>query len=180
MVFAKMKPIASTSALALLLFFLVLVPLRAALADACVLQPDRHSPSDQVLVCGADLKVQPEPGTIYRPSDPGRDGPPASVELESGALLIDFLASEKQRDFQILTPLAIASVRGTRWAVEARFGRTSVLVLRGAVSVSRRNAAPALLLRPGEGVDVRSDGSALEVTQWSSERVSALMARFGQ
>ena len=180
MVFANMKPVASTATRALLMVFFMLVPQGAPLADSCVLKPDSRSPRDQVLECGTDLKVQPEPGTVYRPSDPGRDRPPASLELEDGALLIDFLASEKRHDFQILTPLAIASVRGTRWAVEARFGRTSVFVLRGAVSVSRRNAAPGVLLHPGEGVDVRSDASGLEVKQWSSERVRALLARFGQ
>jgi FecR protein len=163
---------------ALLLLFLLL-PLRSPLADACVVQPDRLSPNEQVLLCGSDLTVRPAPGTRYRPADAGQDRPPASVELDSGALLIEFHASKKRRDFQILTPLAIASVRGTKWAVEATADRTSVLVLRGAVRVARVNAPPAVTLRQGQGVDVRSDGQPLQVKKWSRERVDALMARFG-
>jgi hypothetical protein len=36
---------------------------------------------------------------------------------------------QRRREFQILTPQAIASVRGTKWAMEVKPGETSTLVL---------------------------------------------------
>jgi hypothetical protein len=36
---------------------------------------------------------------------------------------------QRRREFQILTPQAIASARGTKWAMEVKPGETSTLVL---------------------------------------------------
>jgi ferric-dicitrate binding protein FerR (iron transport regulator) len=170
----------SLAAVSCLLFCL---PLRAAQAqsDTCTLRPNKHNQNERILRCGTDLTVQPAPGTAYRPVDAGERGPPAAVRLDSGALLIEFHPTKQRRDFQILTPLAIAAVRGTRWAVEARPDRTSVLVLTGAVNVSRANAAAtAVVLQSGQGVDVTPEGGPLRVERWRPERVKALLARFAQ
>src|SRR5262249_44824980 len=106
------------------------------------------------------------------------DRPPESVQLDSGALLIEFHPAGKPRDFQILTPQAIASVRGTTWAVEARPGRSSVLVLTGVVQVARAHTAAAVVLRRGQGIDVTDTGGPLEVKRWAPARVRALLAQF--
>jgi hypothetical protein len=79
-----------------------------------VLTRDKRNPNDQILRCGSD------PGTIYRPVPAAEDGLPASVQLDSGALLIEF-RSKQRREFQILTPQAIASVRSTKWAMRRRW-----------------------------------------------------------
>ncbi|HUH83999.1 MAG TPA: FecR family protein [Stellaceae bacterium] len=176
---------ARTGLITLSLIAAVLVPAALpaeALAQGggCVLVPDKHHPDDRVLRCGRDLTVRPAAGTAYHPLDRGEPGPPAAVQLDFGDLLIEFRHSKGQRDFQILTPEAIASVRGTRWAVERMPGRTSVLVLRGAVAVTRAgaDAGAPVVLRRGEGVDVDAGDAPLQVKRWKRERVKALLALF--
>jgi len=156
-----------------------------------VLIPDKRNPSDKILRCGSDLVITPAPGTVYRAAPPAEDGLPASVQLESGALLIEF-HSKRRQEFQILTPQAIASVRGTKWAMEVKPGQTSTLVLLGQVAVARKDASDSVLVGPGQGVDVEGDsgktvrslGSAkpppIGVKKWAPERVNELLARFGQ
>ncbi len=159
------------------------LPLHAAQAqsEACALRPSKHNPDEKILRCGRDLIVEPAPGTIYRPVDPGGRRPPAAIQLDGGGLLIEFHPTERRRDFQILTPLAITAVRGTNWAVEATLDRTSCLVLTGAVNVSRANgAAKSVVLRRGEGVDVTPGAGPLQVKRWRPERIRALLARFGR
>jgi len=164
-----------------------------AQSSACVLIPDKRNPSDKILRCGSDLVITPAPGTVYRAAPPAEDGLPASVRLESGALLIEF-QSKRRQEFQILTPQAIASVRGTKWAMEVKPGQTSTLVLLGQVAVARKDTTTdSVLVGPGQGVDVangdtsktvRSLGSAkpapIGVKKWAPERVNELLARFGQ
>jgi hypothetical protein len=77
--------------------------------------------------------------------------------------------------FQVITPQAIAAVRGTKWAVDSAEGKTSVFVVNGRVSVARR-AERGIVLGPGEGVDVEATGP-LTVKRWAPARVAALMAR---
>jgi FecR protein len=164
-----------------------------AQSGACVLSPDRRNPNDQILRCGSELTITPAPGTVYRPAAAGEDGLPASVQLDSGALLIEF-HSKRRREFQILTPQAIASVRGTKWAMEVKPGQTSTLVLLGQVTVARKDAAEEVVVGPGQGVDVSNgdagktvrsmNGSAkpapIGVKKWAPDRVKALLARFSQ
>lgn len=149
-------------------------------AGPCELIPDKRSPDDRILRCGGTLAVQPAPGTVYRPLDAGPNGPPGAVRLDSGALIIEFHPAGNGPGFQIRTPQAIASVRGTEWAVEVQSGQTSVLVLTGAVRVSRSNGAAAVTLQRGQGVDVTDARGPLEVTTWPLGRVRALLARFGR
>lgn len=165
---------------AIVLFLQVFLPIEPAYAqsDSCLLRPDKHNPSEQILRCGTELDIRSAPNTVYRPIDTGSGRPPASVQLDSGALLIKFHPATRPRGFQILTPQAIASVRGTTWTVEAKPGKTSVFVLMGAVGVARANAVDAVVLRPGQGVDVGSGGGPLKVIRWSPKRIRALLAQF--
>ena len=109
-----------------------------AQSGACVLSPDRRNPNLRILRCGSELTITPAPGTAYQPAAAGDDGLPASVQLDSGALLIEF-NSKRRHELQILTPQAVASVRGTKWAMEVKPGATSTLVLAGEVTVARKN-----------------------------------------
>jgi hypothetical protein len=77
--------------------------------------------------------------------------------------------------FQVITPQAIAAVRGTKWAVDSAEGKTSVFVVNGRVKVARR-AGRGVVLGQGEGVDVEATGS-LTVKHWAPARVAGLMAR---
>jgi hypothetical protein len=149
-------------------------------SDTCALRPDKYNPSEQILRCGEELTVRPAPGTVYHPVDTTPGHLPASVQLNGGALYVIFHPAAGPGDFQILTPQAIASVRGTTWAVEVKPDRTSVFVETGVVGVKRVNSAATVTLRQGEGVDVDSKGGPLQVKRWKPARVRALMARFTQ
>ncbi|WP_232727751.1 FecR domain-containing protein [Acidovorax sp. 69] len=78
--------------------------------------------------------------------------------------------SDPLRRFEIRTPLAVTSVRGTHFSVVmADSGQTTASVLNGSVAVqSRRDtdskpaaslSAPTSLLSPGQGLAVTSDGT---------------------
>ena len=166
--------------LVLLVLTCIAVPATAhAQTGACVLVPDPRSPADKILRCGSSLTIKTAAGTIYGPPETGQQ-PPQSVKLDSGALLIEFHATARQRTFQILTPVTVSSVRGTRWAMEVNSDRTSALVLAGAVRVQRLNSADAVVLRPGQGVDVTAATGPLTVKRWAPMRVMNLLARFGR
>jgi FecR protein len=163
-----------------------------AQSDACILSPDKNNPNEQILRCGTELTITPAPGTVYHPAAAAEDGLPASVQLDSGALLIEF-HSTRRREFQILTPQAIASVRGTKWAMEVKPGQTSTLVLTGEVTVARKDEADNVAVGPGQGVDIVDPPGGktsrsltpgkpepIGVKQWAPQRVKALLARFGR
>jgi hypothetical protein len=162
----------------------------SAQSGACVLSPDKRNPNEKILRCGSALTITPAPGTIYRPAAAADDGLPASVQLDSGALLIEF-QSKQHREFQILTPQAVASVRGTKWAMEVKPGQTSALVLQGQVTVTRKDAAEEVVVGRGQEVDVLDPGNTrsldrnaklppIAVKKSTPDRVKALLARFGQ
>ena len=145
-----------TAALAsgLVLCLLASVAPAAAQSGACTLTFLTSAiRSDKVLRCGTELTITPAPGTVYRPGPAAADGLPASVQLDSGALLIEF-NPKRRREFQILTPQAIASVRGTKWAMDVTPMQTSTLVLNGEVAVARKNETENVLVGPGQGVDI--------------------------
>ena len=98
-----------------------------------------------------------------------------SVELSSEALLLEVPKKPTGNHFQVITPQAIAAMRGTKWAVDSAEGKTSVFVINGRVSVARR-AGRGVVLGPGQGVDVEATG-LLTVKRWAPARVVALMAR---
>jgi hypothetical protein len=79
----------------------------------CVLTQDKRNPSEKILCCGQELTITPAAGTVYRPDPVSNGALPTSVQLDSGALLIEF-KPKRRREFQILTPEVIASLRGAR------------------------------------------------------------------
>ena len=103
-----------------------------------------------------------------------------AVRLRRKALLLEAPASGAKGGFVVVTPQAIAAVRGTKWTVDVGQGKTSVFVLRGRVAVQRPASTAGVVLRPGEGVDVEAGTGPLTVKRWPAKRVSALMARLGQ
>jgi ferric-dicitrate binding protein FerR (iron transport regulator) len=145
----------------------------------CTLVADDRNPTEKILRCGNTLAIRNAPGTRYRLTGQHGRQAPTGVRLDSGALLIEFTPSDRQKNFQILTPHAIAAVRGTRWAVDVEHGNTATLVLSGAVAVTSPRA-PSVLLTPGEGADVTAGTRDIVVKRWGQKRVDALLARFGQ
>lgn len=139
-------------------------------------------PPREVLDCPGGVTLSAEKGAAYRLIDADRNGRPEAVELDGKALLIE--VAPRGSGFQVRTPHAVASVRGTTWAVDAGAGATAIFVEDGAVRVTRRDAPSsgpaAVLLRAGDGVDVAPDGAALAVKRWARERRLHLLARFGR
>ena len=131
------------------------------------------------LRCGNGITIVAENGAKYELKDRNRDGHVDSAELSSKALLVEVAKKPGGNRFEVVTPQAIAAVRGTRWAVDAADGKTSVLVVNGRVSVARPAGGPHVVLGPGEGVDVEAMG-VLTVKRWPPARVAALLARLGQ
>lgn len=136
--------------------------------------------SQTVLRCRDGLTITPEAGARYTLADRDGDGGVDAVRLQRKALLIDAPEGRSGSGFQVITPQAIAAVRGTRWAVDTAAGKTSVFVVRGRVSVQRPSASAAVVLGPGEGVDVESGTAPLTVRRWPAARAAALLARLGQ
>jgi hypothetical protein len=133
----------------------------------------------QVVRCDNAITIVAESGARYELRDRNRDGQVDSVELSSKALLVDVPKKQGRVRFNVVTPQAIAAVRGTKWAVDAEGAKTSVFVVRGRVSVARNAGRGGVVLGPGEGVDVEPAGP-LVVKRWGAPRVAALMARLGQ
>jgi ferric-dicitrate binding protein FerR (iron transport regulator) len=151
-----------------------------AQSGACQFVPDDRNPSEQILRCGASLTVRQAAGTSFHAVDQKETRQPKALQLDEGALLIEFHARAGHNTFQILTPQSIAAVRGTKWAVEVGAGRSSTFVISGVVAVSRPGGHQTVLLRRGEGADVSPDSGPIVVKRWAAKRVQALLARFGE
>jgi len=130
--------------------------------------------------CDNGITIVAENGARFELKDANRDGHVDSVELSSKALLVEVPKKPGGNRFKVLTPQAIAAVRGTKWAVDVADAKTSVFVANGRVGVTRRAArGGGVVLGPGEGVDVEATGP-LTVKTWGQPRVDALMARLSQ
>ena len=136
--------------------------------------------SARALHCRGGVTIVAESDAAFTLQSHSRNGEVDSVDLQAGALLVDAPRQRGKSRFEVTTPQAIAAVRGTKWAVDTKETRTSVLVLRGLVAV-RRSAGPGqVVLGPGQGVDVDPGSDPLVVKQWPQPRVDALLARLGQ
>jgi FecR protein len=153
-------------------------PARAA--GACALIPNDRMPSEKMLQCGENLTVRATPGARYQPLYKKGDPLPVGIRLNDGALLIEFHPAKPEEKFQILTPLAIAAVRGTKWAMDVTKAQTSTLVLDGVVAVTNRRLNVFVVLNEGQGADITPADTSLVRRTWGDERVRALLARFGE
>jgi ferric-dicitrate binding protein FerR (iron transport regulator) len=140
---------------------------------------DRNGAQD-IVHCPDGLTIIVEKGARHSLADRDGDGRLDAVHLRGKALLLDLPKRQKPARFEVITPQAIAAVRGTRWVVDVQNGKTSVFVVSGRVGVRRPASSAAVVLRSGQGVDVESAGGVLEVKRWKPARVAALMARLGQ
>jgi len=172
-------------AAALKVGFLVLVCALTSIETA-IAQPansgcssENSAGATQTLHCASGVTIVAENGARFTLQDHGRTGRTDGVELNGKALLIDVPTKSDGNKFRVITPQAIAAVRGTKWAVDASESKTSVFVVNGRVAVGRRAGSHTVTLGAGEGVDVE-EGAPLTVKRWKAERVSALLARLGQ
>lgn len=98
----------------------------------------------------------------------GRNGPSQSVlEVNRGRVESSVTPTpDGTRRFEVRTPRAVTSVRGTRYDVALQEGgQTVASVLEGSVAVQGREsaalapAAHAAMLEPGQGIAVQADGT---------------------
>jgi hypothetical protein len=134
----------------------------------------------QTLRCGGGLTIIAESGATFTLQDRNRDGHVDAIDLQNKAVFVEAPKNKSGKRFEVMTPQAIAAVRGTKWAVDADAAKTSVFVDTGRVAVRRRTVAGQVVLGPGEGVDVEAGTTPLEVKRWAAPRVAALMARLGR
>ena len=148
-----------------------------AASTGCTASPS--AAGTQIWRCNNGVTIVAENGARFELKDANRDGHIDSVELSSKALLVEVPRKPGGNPFKVLTPQAIAAVRGTKWAVDVSDTKTAVFVADGRVGVTRRSRGRGVVLGPGEGVDVEATGP-LTVKTWGQPRVDALMARLGQ
>jgi FecR protein len=172
--------IRTTLAAAVLFVAAIAGAVPAYAAGACALIPNDKTPSEKILQCGAILTVRPAQGARYQPLFKKGDPLPIGVRLTDGALLIEYHPASPNEKFQILTPLAIAAVRGTKWAMDVTKAQTSTLVLNGVVAVTNRRLNQFVVLREGQGVDITPTDTSEVLKTWGEERVRALLSRFGE
>lgn len=134
-------------------------------------------PPRQVFACAAGLVIEAEAGAMLSLSAGSDTQPPRRATVQRGAVYVT--ASPGAGGFQIRTPHAIASVRGTEYAVDVVPGATAVFVREGRVSVTETSEPGGVTLGPGQGVDV-APGQPLVVRIWPAARRDALLARFGR
>ena len=91
-----------------------------------------------------------ESGAKFELKDRNRDGQVDSVELSSKALLLEVPKKPGRNRFEVVTPQAIAAVRGTKWAVDAEGGKTSVFVVDGRVNVARARGRGRVISDPAK------------------------------
>ena len=108
----------------------------------------------QTLRCRGDVIIVAEDGAKFTLQSHSKSGDVDAVDLQGKAVLVDAPKQKARQRFQVITPQAIAAVRGTKWAVDVQQNRTSVLVLTGRVAVRRPAGGRQVQLGPGEGVDV--------------------------
>jgi hypothetical protein len=136
--------------------------------------------SPQTIRCGAGLTIIAEDGATFTLLDRDNNGRVDGIDLKSKAVLVTAPKKKTGQQFEVMTPQAIAAVRGTTWAVDAEGIKTSVFVDTGRVSVRRPTVPGRVVLGPGEGVDVDESATPLTVKRWPAPRVAALMARLGR
>jgi hypothetical protein len=89
------------------------------------------------------------------------------------AILMEIIS---QSAFEVITPTAVAAIRGTDLMGEVTPDSTAIVVLEGTIVVStvRPGVTGIATLTPGMGTTVRSDEPPSAPTRWSESRVEML------
>lgn len=158
---------------------LSLMPSVTAQAQTAGCATSAGSAGQTVLRCRS-VTIEVAQGASAGLVDDNGDGEPDAVEVSAGAVYVVYQRSGSRGRFQVQTPHAVASVRGTTWAVDVKPGQSDVFVRDGRVGVSRIQGSRGVVLSAGEGVDVVPGSAPLVVKRWGAPRVAALLARFGR
>ena len=72
----------------------------------------------QTLRCRGDVIIVAEDGAKFTLQSHNKSGDVDAVDLQGKAVLVDAPKQKAKQRFQVITPQAIAAVRGTKWAVD--------------------------------------------------------------
>jgi hypothetical protein len=171
-----MKSTFVKSNLTALAFFLLVASSATAQEPSCQ-RDELPDPPRFVYRCANGLVLEAEAAAqLGLPQDAGQTRA-GSATVSDKAVLIEVTPGSGA--FQILTPHAIAAVRGTAYIVDVTSTTTSVFVIEGQVSVSLPDGSQAVVLGPGEGTDA-TPGQSLTSRVWGQERAARLLARFAR
>ena len=126
----------------------------------------------QILRCREGLTIIVEGGARFTLVDRDRNGNADAVRLRRKALLLDAPAGAVPGGFVVVTPQAIAAVRGTKWAVDV--GQRQDVCFRP--QRSRRRAKAGVPRRRGAGAGRRRRRRARNRT--TDRQALARQARF--
>src|SRR5258705_13194223 len=122
-----MKAIAGAGLAIFAPLFLVTGVATAQPAASMGCSPQNPTSTAQTLRCEGGVTIVAENGARFTLLDRDGNGRVDSVELSSKALLLEVPKKAGGNRFEIMTPQAIAAVRGTKWAVDATEGKSSGL-----------------------------------------------------
>ena len=124
----------------------------------------------------------------FSPTMKLRMGPDTTLKIESARILASkgfeqlqlrlekgrvFLASEKlaaASRINVVTPTAIASVRGTEWVVKEENGKSQTMVKEGKVEVADDTLKDSQVVEENKKAEVQSDGKITVSTQTDSDK----------
>ena len=135
---------------------------------ACTATPTAQG--TQTLRCETAITIVAENGAKFELRDRNRDGQVDSVELSNKALLLEVPRKAGRARFEVVTPQAIAAVRGTKWAVDAEGGKTSVFVVDGRVNGTCADA----LKKAGTGLEGAAKWSGTKLQDGTQASVDGL------
>lgn len=161
--------------------FMSVVPVAPAMAQAIPGCTPRQAtnPERTVFECPGGLTIEAEAAARLGLGQTGSSGVmPTELNLERGGALFE-LKPGNVKNFQIRTPHAIASMRGTIYAIDVSAEKTAILVVEGRVSVTHLRGRHGVMLSPGMGIEVRH-GRGLKPARWGTARSAAMLARFGR
>lgn len=147
------------------------------------------NPVRTVFECAGGFTIQAETATHLGLVPPDGGTAAETLDIEGGAALLE--VTPGGRTPQIRTPHAIASVRGTTYAVQVTGDKTSLFVVEGQVRVTRRDGGDEVTLGPRKGIEIEAlppsrkrgvdgDAPALVAQEWGQSRIDALLGRFGR
>ena len=138
-----------------------------------------NDPPRVILYCANGLVIEAEAleanASAFRL--PVLETPPVSIDVNSRGVLVTLPSGKGP--FQIKTPHAIVSARGTVFVVDVGTAETAVFVVEGVVEVRRQDGSGTVELGKGDGVTV-SAFTPMTVKQWPAAKVSALLMRFAR
>lgn len=100
-----------------------------------------------------------------------------SLDLSQGALLAGAAKATPNSRFEIRTPRAVTSVRGTEWGILSDAVKTDVMVVSGRVGVRKNeiSGASGVSLTRQSGISVTNDALG-ESSRWGEDRFAELMS----